>query len=142
MDQLIYAILIIILIILISYFLVKEGFAHYTSGGKQRFASQFSGTNQSAEGISMAAFGSSAMNDPVESFRAEAIQMTAGHGETYNRNLRKNHTRMENFARDDLASKIMESVLLNKNIGESGISGTEILLQNDLHGDLYNNYLA
>jgi len=148
--------LIVIVLILIIYYIYKEGFLTglyrapegfstsgtiYTSGGTQRFASQFTGTNQGSETITQAAFTdlSQAPSAIVEGFRASSTKLTAGLGENFNTNLRKNSTHMENYSQDSLPSLVLDSVLFDRNIGESGISGTEILLQNSLHGEFYND---
>lgn len=138
MDHFILGLLVIALIIFIFMYLTSEGFFdHYTSGGKQRFASQFTSTNQDPESISESAFAT----DFMEANRAAAVTATKGMGDYYNKDVRKNSTRTENFSQDNLPSLVLDSVLMNRNIEDTGISGTEVLLQNSLHnGMLYDNY--
>jgi len=138
--------IIIVAIIIAIYYYYNEGFLHYTSGGKQRFASEFTGTDQAAQQISQQAFASQIMqadSDITLQNQANTVNMTSkiGMGESFNTKPRKNMTHIENYAGDDFRSLVLESVLLNRNIAETGVSGTEVLLQNNLHGDLYDNYL-
>lgn len=137
MEHIVAGLIIIALLCFIWYALMKEGFfAHYTSGGKQRYASEFTGTNQGEQSISASAFTDEIFEadyDILEQKRAEAVSLGKNLGEVYNKDVRKNLTRTENFSQNTLPSLVLESILNNRNIGESDISGTEILLQDSLY---------
>lgn len=54
--QLVFGIIFVVLIIAIIYFVSKQGFTVYTSGSTQRYASEFTSTNQSPSIVNQLAF--------------------------------------------------------------------------------------